>query len=146
MIRLNHSTLLYSTRLPIQTFSHFNYWFKFSPLNEFLLTCQHQATAFDVQFYDIFAPTKNSFFEVSDDVIACDLRFGPLPIKNPGYAYAVYRFDFQTGHALLIPGKDTKCRTSGITRRGAKGSAASVVKSTRKLYSSKSFVTDKKTT
>ena len=38
-------------------------------------------------FYDIFAHTKNSSFEVSDDVIACDLWFGPLPIKNPGYAY-----------------------------------------------------------
>ena len=88
MIRLNYSTLLYSTRLPVLTFSHFNYWFKSSPLNEFLVTCQHQATAFDVPFYDIFAPTKNSCFEVSDDVIACDLRFGPPPIKNPGYAYA----------------------------------------------------------
>ena len=37
----------------------------------------HQATAFDLPFYDIFAPTKNSCFEVSDDVIACGLRFGP---------------------------------------------------------------------
>ena len=25
--------------------------------------------------------------KVSDDVIACDLWFGPPPIKNPGYAY-----------------------------------------------------------
>ena len=24
---------------------------------------------------------------VADDVIACDLWFGPPPIKNPGYAY-----------------------------------------------------------
>ena len=42
--------------------------------------------AFDLSFY-IFAPTKNSSFEVSDDVIARDLQFGPPPIKNPGYAY-----------------------------------------------------------
>ena len=53
----------------------------------FLVTCQHQATASDLSFYDIFAPTKNSSFEVSDDVIACDLWFAPPPIKNPGYAY-----------------------------------------------------------
>ena len=58
-----------------------------SPLNEFLVTCQHQATAFDLPFYDIFAPTKNSSFELSDYVIACDLWFGPPPIKNRGYAY-----------------------------------------------------------
>ena len=50
-------------------------------MNEFLVTCQHQATAFDLPFYDIFAPTKNSCFEVSDDVIACDLRFGPPQSK-----------------------------------------------------------------
>ena len=24
---------------------------------------------------------------MSDDIIACDLRFPPQPIKNPGYAY-----------------------------------------------------------
>ena len=56
------------------------------PENEFLVTCQHQATAYDLPFYNIFALTKNSSFEVSDDVIACDL--GP-PIKNPGYAYVL---------------------------------------------------------
>ena len=39
-------------------------------------------------FYDVFAQPKNSSFEVSDDVIACDLWFGPPPpIKNPGNAY-----------------------------------------------------------
>ena len=35
-------------------------------------------------------PTKNFSFEVTDDVIAFDLWFGPIPIKNAGYAYAVY--------------------------------------------------------
>ena len=87
MIRLNYSHLLTQTRLPIETFSHFNYWFKPFPLNEFPVTCQHQATAFDVPFYDIFAPAKNFPVEVSDDVIACDLLFWPPPIENSGYAY-----------------------------------------------------------
>ena len=45
--------------------------------------------ASDLPFFDIFALTKNSSFEVSDEVIACDLWFGAPPIKNPGYAYAV---------------------------------------------------------
>ena len=76
IIRLNYSTHIYSTRLLIWTFLDFNNWFKLSLLNEFLVTCQHQATASDLPFYDIFAPTKNSCFEVSDDVIACDLWFG----------------------------------------------------------------------
>ena len=43
------------------------------PKNEFLVTCQHQAKACDLKYHDIFDPTKNSSFEVSDDVIACDL-------------------------------------------------------------------------
>ena len=42
-------------------------------MNEFLVTCQHQATASDLPFYDIFAPHKNPSPKVSDDVIACDL-------------------------------------------------------------------------
>ena len=54
---------------------------KSSPLNEFLVTCKHQATASDLSFYNTFAPTKNSSFEVSDDVIACDLWFGGLQSK-----------------------------------------------------------------
>ena len=54
--------------------------------NEFVVTRQHQVTASDLPVYDIFAPQKNSSFELSDDVIVCDLWFGPSPIKNPGYA------------------------------------------------------------
>ena len=34
-------------------------------------------------------PHKNSSFEVSDDILACNLWFGPPPIKNPNYAYAI---------------------------------------------------------
>ena len=40
---------------------------------------QHQATASDPPFNDMFALTKNSSLEVSNDVIACDLWFGPHP-------------------------------------------------------------------
>ena len=47
------------------------------PLEEVPVTYQHLATASDLTFFDFFAPTKNSFFEVSDDVIACNLWFGP---------------------------------------------------------------------
>ena len=50
-------------------------------MNKFLVTCQHQATASDLPFHDIFASTKNSSLEASGDVIACDLRFGPPQLK-----------------------------------------------------------------
>ena len=53
-----------------------------SPLNEFLVKSQHQAMTSNLLFYDIFAPTKNSSFEVTDDVIACDLWFGPPNQKS----------------------------------------------------------------
>ena len=42
----------------------------------------------ELPFYDIFALQKVLFLKISDDVIACDLWFGPLPTKNPGYVYA----------------------------------------------------------
>ena len=41
----------------------------------------HQATASDLPFYDIFAPQKVTFSKISDDVIACDLWFGPPQSK-----------------------------------------------------------------
>ena len=60
-------------------------------MNEFLVMCQHQATASDLLFYDIFTPTKKFSLELSYDVIACDLWFAPPPppppMENPGYAY-----------------------------------------------------------
>ena len=76
-------------RVPPRPPYNLNTGFKPSPLNEFLVTCQHQAKASDLPFYDIFAPTKKSSFEVSDDVIVCDLWFGPPPIKNRGYTYGM---------------------------------------------------------
>ena len=54
-----------------------------------------QATASDLPFYNIFAPQKVPFLKISDDLIACDLWFGPPPppIKNAGYAaYAYARY------------------------------------------------------
>ena len=60
-------------------------------MNEFLVTCQRQAMASDLPFYDIFAPTKNFSFKVSDDVIACDLgtpqpKIMATPIRGGGVA------------------------------------------------------------
>ena len=43
---------------------------------------QNQATI------SISFPIRSSSFQNSDDVISCDLWFGPAPIKNLGYAYA----------------------------------------------------------
>ena len=46
--------------------------------------------ASDLVSYDTFAQQKVPILKFSDDVIACDLLFGPSPpIKNSGYAYAV---------------------------------------------------------
>ena len=42
-----------------------------------LVKCQHQATASDLPFYNIFAIQKVPFFKIFDDIIACDLWFGP---------------------------------------------------------------------
>ena len=39
----------------------------------------YQSTASDLPFYDIFAPEKVAFSKIFDDVIACDLWFGPPP-------------------------------------------------------------------
>ena len=43
--------------------------------------------ALDLLFYDIFAPQKVPLLKISNDVNACNLWFGPPPIKNPGYTY-----------------------------------------------------------
>ena len=43
-----------------------------------MVKCQ-RATASDLPLYDIFAPQKVPFLKISDDVIACDLWFGPPP-------------------------------------------------------------------
>ena len=48
-----------------------------------------KTTASDLPLYDIFAPQKVTLLKISDDVIACDLWFGPPPpIKNLDFAYA----------------------------------------------------------
>ena len=44
--------------------------------------------ASDRPFYNIFAPQKVPLSKISDDIIAYDLCFAPLPpIKNSGNAY-----------------------------------------------------------
>ena len=41
-----------------------------------------------LSFYNIFSPQKVPLLKISDDLIACDLLFAPLPpIKNPPNAY-----------------------------------------------------------
>ena len=70
-LSLNYSTLLYSNTSP--NLDILTIGLSPSPSEEFLVMYQHQAKASDLPFYDIFAPTKNSSFEVSADVIACDL-------------------------------------------------------------------------
>ena len=55
-----------------------------SPLNEFLVTCQQQATASDLPFYDIFAPQQIpllKFMMMSLHVI-CGL---PLPLNQKSW-------------------------------------------------------------
>ena len=41
----------------------------------------YQATASDLPFYDIIAPQKLPLSKIFDDVIACDLCFGPSQSK-----------------------------------------------------------------
>ena len=48
---------------------------------------QRQATVSGLPFCNIFVLSENFSFEVSDDVITCDLWFEPPPIKNLGYTY-----------------------------------------------------------
>ena len=44
--------------------------------------------ALGLSLYNIFAPQKVPQLEISDDLIACDLWFAPLPpIKNPANTY-----------------------------------------------------------
>ena len=40
------------------------------------------ATASDLPFYDIFVPQKVPLSKISDDVMACDLWFGPPNQKS----------------------------------------------------------------
>ena len=88
--RLSFVSLLNtSPKLNIGTFFAFALFLNLTPslLNKILVKCQ-QATASDLPFYDIIAPQKVPLLKISDDIIACGLRFGAPPIKNPDYAYA----------------------------------------------------------
>ena len=76
------------------------------PKNKFLVTCQHQLKAFDLPFYDIFAPTKNFFFEVSDDVIVFDLGLPQSKIlatpMNYGNFITFFKVIFSEVISLLL--------------------------------------------
>ena len=88
--RLSYISLLNtSPKLNIFTLLHLHFFLNLTPslLNKILVKCQ-QATASDLPFYDIFAPQKVPLLKISDDIIACGLKFGAPPIKNPDYAYA----------------------------------------------------------
>ena len=63
---------------------------------------QTPGTASDLLFYDILAHIKNSSFEVFDDVICTWFWFGPLPIKNLGYAYGYHISDTGILHLLIL--------------------------------------------
>ena len=69
------SLLNTSSKLDFYTFQQLVFALFFTKI---LAKC-HQATASDLPFYDIFAPQKITFSKISDDVIACDLWFGPPP-------------------------------------------------------------------
>ena len=43
--------------------------------------------ALDLPFHNIFAPQKVLLLKIFDDVIACNLWFGPFSIKNLVYAH-----------------------------------------------------------
>ena len=56
--------------------------------NSGVLTLVNQTTASGLLFCDISVPQKVPLSKMYDDVIACDLWLGTLPIKNPGYEHA----------------------------------------------------------
>ena len=71
------SLLNTSSKLDFYTFQQLVFALSFTKI---LAKC-HQATASDLPLYDIFAPQKITFSKISDDVIACDLWFGPPQSK-----------------------------------------------------------------
>ena len=79
-------TIVYSTRLAIQTFLLFNFWFNPFPFSKILFKCQTLATASDLPFYDIFVlqkvPLSKNFHNVMHAFCGLPL---PPPLKNPGY-------------------------------------------------------------
>ena len=87
MIRFSYTRLL-SHVSQFSRFGYLNLGLSPLPLAKFYLSANTQATATNLPFYDISVPQKVPLSKNFDNVIACDLWFGPHPIKNPGYAYA----------------------------------------------------------
>ena len=80
-------------------------------MNEFLVTRQHQATAFDLPFYNIFASTKNYSFKVCDDVIAVICGLAP-PLNQKSWLRLCYAVFKHFNLALLEePSKTVECRS-----------------------------------
>ena len=94
VMRLRYASLLVNASL----FSHF--WKKIFkllvevlPFSKILATCQTRPQLLIFNSTVSLSLKKSIFLKISDDVIACDLRFAtlplcPSPIKNPAYAYA----------------------------------------------------------
>ena len=89
MIRLNYSTLLYTTRLPIQTFSYFNYWFKPSPLERVPNYVPTPGQGFWSSILRYLCPHKKFFFWSFWWRHCMQFVVWASPIKNPGYAYGL---------------------------------------------------------
>ena len=79
MIRLSYPILL----ADVSQFGHF-----------YFLTLENQTKAFGHPFYDIFVPQKVSRSEISDDVIACNLLFGPLLSQSKIVATHMLKLEF----------------------------------------------------
>ena len=74
VLRLRYTTFL-NTSPKLDIFA-FQLLLKALSLCKILLKCQ-QAAISDIPFYDIFVPQKIPLLKIFDDVIACDLWFGP---------------------------------------------------------------------
>ena len=60
----------------VSQFNHSTFGLGDLSINKILITCQTQAKASDLPFYNIFVSKNVRLSKISDDVIACDLWFG----------------------------------------------------------------------
>ena len=74
VLRLRYTT--FPNTFPKLDIFTFQLLLKALSLCKILLKCQ-QATISDIPSYDIFVPQKVPLLKTFDDVIACDLWFGP---------------------------------------------------------------------
>ena len=74
-------TLVYSTHLPIYTFILFIFGLSPFPRTKSWLRANTQATASYLPIHNIFVPQKVPVSQISEDVITCNLWFGPPQLK-----------------------------------------------------------------